>query len=425
MARVRPLRGIRYNPEHVRLGGVLAPPYDVIDDAQRDALYGRDLRNVVRIDYGVSYPDDVPGSSDQYTRAAHFLTSWLELGVLVRDPEPGVYVHDHEFTLPTGDQAHRRGLLAIVPAEPWERSDLHPHERTLRGPKEDRLALLRALRAQTSPVFALWTRGAGVSRLIDEVTSGPALLGGRTDGEFGSEKHLLWRSDPDQAEGFGAALAGATLYVADGHHRYETAVAYHSERATSEPDAPPDAPFRWCLVYLADAAGPGVTILPTHRMVRPAAGVAYSLDDLWARLDDSWEVEPMPHLEAALSRAAVLRPSHNSFATIAGDGVATISRARRTSGSPRAGLDASVLETEILARAGVGREAIAAGGLAYTRDSAELAASVNRGEAVLGFGLQPVTTAEVIAVADAGETMPQKSTYFYPKVPTGLVIHPV
>ena len=425
MARARPLRGIRYNADHVRLGGVLAPPYDVISDAERDALYGRDLRNIVRVDYGVTYADDVAGSSDQYTRASHFLTSWLELGVLVRDPEPGVYVHDHEYTRPDGDQVHRRGLLAIVPAEPWERSDLRPHERTLRAPKEDRLALLRALRAQTSPVFAIWSGAAGVSPLLDEVTAEPALLGGRTDGELGSEKHLLWRADPAQSERLGAAMADAALYVADGHHRYETAVAYHAERATSEPDAPAEAPFRWCLVYLSDAADPGLTILPTHRLVRPAEGVAYSLDDLWSRLDDSWEVEAMPHLEAALSRAAGLRSSHHAFASIAGDGVATISRPRLASGSPRAGLDAAVLETEVLAPAGVGRDAIAAGGLAYTRDAEELVASVNRGEAVLGFGLQPVTTAEVIAVADAGETMPQKSTYFYPKVPTGLVIHPV
>ena len=186
MARISPFRGIRFNPALVRLGGVLSPPYDVIDSAHRDALYGRDLRNIVRVDYGISHADDVPGTRDPYTRAAAFLTSWLDLGILVREAEPTIYVAAHEFTHPDGGLRRRRGILAIVPALPWERSDLRPHERTLREPKEDRLALLRTTRVQTSPVFALWSVVSGMDDLLADVTSGPALLGGRTDGELGS-----------------------------------------------------------------------------------------------------------------------------------------------------------------------------------------------------------------------------------------------
>lgn len=421
---MRPFRGLRYNPDHVRLGGVLAPPYDVIDDAQRDALYSRDLRNVVRIDFGAEYPDDVPGRNDRYTRAEHFLTSWLDLGVLVREAAPVLYVHDHEFTLPGGAMRHRRGLLATVPAEPWERGELLPHERTLRAPKEDRLALLRTLRVQTSPVFAVWT-GASLGPLLEDVTAERPMLGGRTDGEVASEKHLLWRVEGERAAALAATLAETTLYVADGHHRYETAVAYHEERAASEPEAPADAPFRRCLVYLADAADPALTILPTHRLVRPAEGVAYSLDDLWSRLDDAWDLEATADAGSALRRAAEVRAQEHAFAVVADDGVGVLHRRRRAEASPRAALDVAVLEAEVLEPAGVSREAIGGGALAYTRDAEELAAAVGRGDGVLGFGVQPVTTAEVIAVADAGEVMPQKSTYFYPKVPTGLALHPV
>ena len=403
---------------------MLAPPYDVIDEAQRDALYGRDLRNVVRIDFGADYPDDVPGRTDRYTRAAHFMTSWLELGVLVREPEPVVYVHDHEFLLPDGETRHRRGVLGIVPAEPWEHGELLPHERTLRAPKEERLALLRTIRTQTSPVFAVWA-GVSLGSILDAVMLERPLLGGRTNGEVGSEKHLVWRVGGEAAEAFSAALAEATLYVADGHHRYETAVTYHHERATSEPAAPAGAPFRWCLVYLADAADPALTILPTHRLVRPAEGVAYSLDDLWSRLDDAWDLEAAASAEAALQRAAELRAGEHAFAVVAEDGAGVLHRPRRAEPSPRAGLDVAVLEAEVLEPGGVSREAIRSGALAYTRDAGELEAAVRRGDAVLGFGVQPVTTAEVIAVADAGEVMPQKSTYFYPKVPTGLALHPV
>jgi uncharacterized protein (DUF1015 family) len=426
MATVQPFNGTRYNPEHVKLGGVLAPPYDVISDAKRDELYGRDLRNIVRIDYGERYPDDLGGVRDTYTRASSFLRSWHELGVLVRDDPPGYYVVDHLFSHPDGTERRRRGLLGTVAATDWEHSDLRPHERTLSGPKLDRLALMRATRAQTSPVFAMWKGGDGIDGIITGLASGNALLGGRIDGEFGSEKLLIWRvSDTTQLAAIAASFGGASLYVADGHHRYETAAAYARERGAAEPDAPRDAPFERCLVYLAAADDPGITILPTHRLVRPRPGIAFSLDDLWARLDDAYEAEAATDAAFALSIAASLRATHHAFAVVAHDGAAVLRRPRGAAGSPRDRLDVAVLEREVLAPAGVSAEAISGGALTYTRDLVGLEAAVRSGEAVLGFGVTPVTTDEVIAVADAGETMPQKSTYFYPKVPTGLVLHEV
>jgi len=426
MATVQPFNGARYNPEHVKLGGVLAPPYDVISDAKRDELYGRDLRNIVRIDYGERYPDDVEGTRDPYTRAASFLRSWRELGVLVRDDPPGFYVVDHLFPHPDGGERRRRGLLATVAATAWERSDLRPHERTLQGPKLDRLALLRATRTQTSPVFAMWRGGDGLDDILAGLASGSALLGGRIDGEFGSEKLLIWRvSDATEVAAMANSLRAATLYVADGHHRYETAAAYARERRNAEPDAPRDAAFERCLVYLAAADDPAIAILPTHRLVRPGPGIAFSLDDLWARLDDAYDTEPADDAGSALAIAASLRATHHAFAVVAHDGAAVLRRLRHTAASPRERLDVAVLEREVLGPAGLSAEAIEGGALAYTRDPAGLEAAVRSGEAVLGFGVTPVTPEEVIAVADSGETMPQKSTYFYPKVPTGLVLFEV
>ncbi len=426
MATVQPFEGTRYNPEHVKLGGVLAPPYDVINDEQREALYGRDMRNIVRVDYGVRYPSDVEGVEDPYTRASSFLELWSDLGILVRDHPPGYYVVDHHFPDPNGGVRVRRGLLATVAATSWERSDLRPHERTLRGPKLDRLALMRATHAQTSPVFGLWQGAGAITPHLDHAATGPALLGGRFPGEIGSEKLLLWRvAGAGHIAEIAEAFRGASLYIADGHHRYETAAAYAEERRAAAPDASPDAAFERCLVYLAAADDPGITILPTHRLVRPLPGVAFSLDDLWARLDDAYEAEVAADAAAALTTAASLRVTHHAFAVVAHDGAAVLSRPRRPSGSPRDSLDVAVLESEVLGPAGISAEAIAGGALRYTRDASELDAAVRRGDAVLGFGVTPVTTGEVIAVADAGETMPQKSTYFYPKVPTGLVLFEV
>jgi uncharacterized protein (DUF1015 family) len=426
MATVLPFEGTRYNPEHVKLGGVMAPPYDVIGDAQREELYGRDLRNIVRIDYGVPYPDDVEGVDDRYTRAASFLASWLDLGILVRDDPAGFYVVDHHFQHPDGTQRMRRGLLGTVAATPWETSDLRPHERTLHGPKADRLALLRATRAQTSPVFAVWTDADGIAETLDVVANGDALLGGRIDGEIGSEKVLLWRAtDPQHVAAISRALRGAALYVADGHHRYETAAAYAAERRAADVDAPTGAPFDRCLVYLAAADDPGITILPTHRLVRPGPGIAFSLDDLWARLDDVYETVPAADGRAALAAASSMYATHHAFAVVAHDGAAVLRRPRSDGGSPRDRLDVVVLETEVLGPAGVSRDMISSGALTYTRDPDGLDAAVTRGEAILAFGVSPVSADEVIAVAGAGETMPQKSTYFYPKVPTGLALFEV
>jgi uncharacterized protein (DUF1015 family) len=426
MATVQPFTGTRYNPEHVKLGGVLAPPYDVITDAQREELYGRDLRNIVRVDYGVSYPDDTDGVDDRYTRAASFLTSWHELGILVRDDRASLYVVDHLFRHPDGTERRRRGLLATVGAAPWESSDLRPHERTLRGPKEDRLALLRATHTQTSPVFAVWSDADRIAEILDGIATGNALLGGRIDGEIASEKLLLWRvADPERVAAISGALRDTALYVADGHHRYETAAAYAAERRAAGADAPPGAAFDRCLVYLAAADDPGITILPTHRLVRPGPGIALRLDELWARLDDAYETVPAADGRAALAGAAAMHDGHHAFAVVARDGAAVLRRPRHSGGSPRDRLDVAVLETEVLGPAGVSPEMITGGALTYTRDPDGLDAAIRAGDAVLAFGVLPVTASDVIAVADAGETMPQKSTYFYPKVPTGLALFEV
>jgi uncharacterized protein (DUF1015 family) len=424
MADVRPLRGIRFNPGVVHLGGVLAPPYDVIDDAQREELYGRDLRNVVRIDYGREADDDIPGVRDRYTRAAEHLRSWLNLGVLVRDPAPSFYVTEHRFRGPDGADRVRRGLIARVRAAAWEDSDLRPHEHTLRGPKEDRLALMRATATQTSPVFALGPGAAEIGAALAEVTAAPAAAGGRTDGEIASEKHLLWVvDDPARVGAIHDALRDARLYVADGHHRYETAAAYAAERAAAGDG--PDADSQFALVYLSDADDPGISLLPTHRLLKPRAGVAFSLDDLWMRLDDGWDVEPSADLATAGEAAAAQRGERHAFAVRARDGSAVLSRPRRSTASPREALDVVVLQDQVLAPAGADETAIRDGALAYTRSLPEVDRAVATAEAVLGFVVNPATTAEMIAVADAGEVMPQKSTYFYPKAPTGLVLSPL
>jgi uncharacterized protein (DUF1015 family) len=421
---LRPLRGIRYNPEHVRLGGVLAPPYDVISPAQREELYGRDLRNVARIDFGLPYPEDVAEQSDVYTRAAAHLQSWLELGILVRDEQPGLYLVAHEFVAADGTSRRRLGLMGRVPALPWERSEVRPHELTLRGPKEDRLALMRATRAQTSPVWLLWDRAPGLGARLAEIAEGRALLGGRFDGEMGPEKVLLWQvSDPAALVEIGALLDPATLYIADGHHRFETMAAYAAERRKAGDGA--DADSQFALVYASAAADTALVVLPIHRLVRPRSGLPISREELLARLGGAWKLEPVGDPVAALDRLGERRAAEHAYVLVAPDGTAVLRRPRRDTGSRRDALDVSVLQSEVISGCGIGEAELRESALDYTRDPADAVAAVRDGRAGLAFLVYPCTSREVMAVADARENMPQKSTYFYPKVPTGLVISPL
>jgi uncharacterized protein (DUF1015 family) len=411
----------------VRLAGVLAPPYDVIDDSLREELYGRDLRNIVRIDYGKDLAGDIAGKDDRYTRAAGHLDSWLRLGILRRDEQPAVYVHEHRFRDEAGQRSVRRGLFARIAALPWDRAEIRPHERTLRAPKEDRLALMRATRTQTSAVFALWKGAAGIDDALDAATAGDADMTGHHRGELDREEHRLWVVDqPERVAGVLEALSSAQLYVADGHHRFETAVAYAEERRAAEPDAPEDADFGLALLYICDAADPAIEVLPTHRLVRGGASAVDSVAGLRSRLAPSFTVEPRYSLAGAVADAGALRATRHAFAVAALDGVVLVHTPRRAATSPRAVLDVSVLERDLLGAAlGIDAEAISRGALEYTRNVSGAEAAVARGESALAICLNPCTTAEIVAVADAGETMPQKSTYFYPKVPTGLVLSPL
>jgi uncharacterized protein (DUF1015 family) len=455
MARLRPLRGVRYDAAVVDFGSVLAPPYDVISPAQQQELYARDLRNIVRIDYGAELAHDVADEDDRYTRARGHLNSWLQLGILRRDEAPALYVTDHEFLGADGHRHVRRGILGRVPARPWAESEVLPHEHTLRGPKADRLALMRTTQMQTSAVWVMWDEAPGIAEALAAATGRMPDAAGETPGELDVERLRMWVvTDPQHLAAIDAALQPARLYIADGHHRFETAAAYAAERRAAAPDAPEEADFAMTLVYATAADDPVLEVWPTHRLVRadaegasaaaataaastaggsptggaPATAVALpaTLAALRDRLSPDFTLDPRPDLAAATAEAAARRDTHHAYGVQAPDGAALLTAPRRPTTNPRDALDVSVLADRVLRDAlGISPDATAGGALAYTRDVAEAAEAVSGGQASLAFTTNPSTTAEIIAVSDAAEVMPQKSTYFYPKVPTGLVLSPL
>jgi len=393
MAVVRPLAGLRYDPARAGdVGQLLAPPYDVITAAEQAELYARSPYNVIRL--------ILPREAERGAAAARTLREWIAAGILAPDPEPALYLYTQQFSLPDGSTRRRDGLLCRLRLEDFSSGVVRPHERTLPGPKADRLALLRATGANLSAIFGLYARpGEPVRELLAGAQLGTPLV------DVSGWHQLRRVTDASAIARVEAALADQTIIIADGHHRYETALAYREEQRGNEAAA-------YILAYLANMEEEGVVILPTHRLVRGPLGLGAVA--LAARLGESFAVEPVDErrrraageIDCVLpDRRLRLRP-----------GPAARERLRDLP-PVRRGLAVELLQRAILEPIlGVGPE-----DLEFTHDDEEAVAAVAAGRAAAAFLLNPPSMAEVREVCLADEVMPEKSTYFYPKLATGLV----
>jgi uncharacterized protein (DUF1015 family) len=434
---IRAFRALRYSHDAVPdLARVVAPPYDVISPAQRAVLAARDPRNVVAIDL----PVDLPGAADpddKYRAAARTFASWRSDGTLAKDPRPALYVYEQAYARPESDAPHvQRGFYARVKLEAFgPGSGILPHERTLSGPREDRHKLMRASGANFSGVVGLFADASGESsRLMADATAGDAVADVIDDD---GARHRLWMLPEDgPTEAVVSALrqaAGrAPITIADGHHRYETALRYRDERRlTSAHEV--DPAFDYLLMLLLETSGGSMTVLPSHRVARSVADGAGLLTAARALFD----VEPADG--AALARAfgqgalapggagrfglwtraggAILVARRNAFGAFLPAGSEALRR-----------LDVTLLAVALERLTGIDRAATASGGrIAYTKSAAEAIGWVDGAVdgADAAFLLEPTPVAEIVAVAAAGDVMPQKSTYFYPKPLSGFVINPL
>ena len=450
MALIVPFRGLRYNPEVVRdLGEVVAPPYDVIDATAREEYYRRHPYNVVRLECGREEPGDTE-ADNRYTRAAATLADWRRRGILVPDPAPALYLYEQEFVY-GGRTFRRRGLACAVRLADYEEGTILPHEETMSRHREDRLALLRACRASFSPILGLYL---DPEHRVAEALGDP----GEPAVSFRDERnhrHRLWRvTDLRACARVRELFAPLRLYIADGHHRYETALAYRNERLAGNPGeaaaaghpAPttPAPAFAYAFMVLINVYDNGLVILPTHRLVRPPA--APDLDRLLRELGHLFQVAPWPGPSprrdaAGFARALAARSGPEGgtrrFATVlyaGGDRAWLLTLKDGLDPAPWlpggrspawCSLDVVLLRYLILERY-LGLEPAAFQDeerVAYTHDPEAAAAAVDRGTYPLAFLLNPTPVADLVAVATAGEKMPQKSTHFYPKLPTGPVIY--
>ncbi|MFZ0379899.1 MAG: DUF1015 family protein [Solirubrobacteraceae bacterium] len=416
MADVEPLRALHYDLE--RTGGlqdVVAPPYDVIDADERVELEARSPYNVVRI--------DLPVGDDPYETAARQFTSWRSDGVIVRDEKPALWALEQDYTGPDGQIRKRQGFLARVRVEEYGPGRIRPHERTHPGPKEDRLRLTRATKANLSPIFSLFDDPANtVSGVLDQATTGEPW--GRATDEDGTVNRVWRIADPNAVGAITDALTATELLIADGHHRYETARVYAEEIGG-------EGPQRYVLMCLVSLEDPGLTVFPTHRLLRDlrpgqqeALAQAIRRDFEIRRLDNTTELAPL--YGQPVSMGYIDAHSRQPFMlTLKDQAIANAALANH--GEPYRRLDTAVLEALILKGAlGMTDDDIDhLNGLGYARNFDEALEAVMTGGYDAAFFVAATPIEQVREVAAAGESMPPKSTYFFPKVPTGLLFNPL
>jgi uncharacterized protein (DUF1015 family) len=417
MAEIEPLRALHY--DLTKTGGlqpVVSPPYDVIDAGQRAALQAQSPYNVVTI--------DLPqGEPDPYQHAAETLNAWRSDRIVVQDDTPAIWPLEQDYIGPDGQARTRRGFLARVRVEEYGPGRIRPHERTHPGPREDRLRLTRATRANLSPIFSLYSDpdNAAWTAITESIQTPPW---GETRDADGTVNRLWRVTDPRIIERVRQAASGAELLIADGHHRYETARVYAEEIGG-------EGPHRYVLMCLVALQDPGLTVFPTHRLVRGLTPEQH--EALSSAIETDFEIEPLsstdelpPQANTSIEIGYIDARRRTPFRlTLKDPGIADAAMPERS--EPYRRLDTAVLEALILKGAlGMTDDQIDhLDGLGYARDDAQALELVTSGEYDAAFFMAPTPVERVQAVAASGESMPPKSTYFVPKVPTGLLFNPL
>ena len=451
MAVVRPFRGIRFDPARAgALEKVMCPPYDVVDEAERKRLAGLSPWNLIRVELPQEKPSQ-PATDADYAKAADTLRAWEKEGILVRDERASIYPYIQSYVGPDGKRRDRRGFLCALRVEDYDGGAVRPHEKTLPKPKEDRFKLLTATSTNVSPVFGLYDDKEGkVSEALAKVWFGAPIA------EFTDAKgieHKVWQLDDVDAQGrVREALGQSRIYIADGHHRYETAIRYRNARRDQAAERPAlgAAGFDFALAYLTDVHDPGLAVFPIHRLAKVPAGMDATA--LKLALERFFTVEPIagvdpkapvetiaPALETSLGKDS---PKRGEKVFVVYSKTLGLAWQLRSKGDalqaflqsvnvpkPVAALDVTALHRAILEET---LHASYAEGTVHFAHSIEDAVSVAQGKGTGhgdegGFDLAILCHAtkvtELLAVVDAGETMPQKSTFFYPKPASGIVMN--
>ncbi|HYL61432.1 MAG TPA: DUF1015 domain-containing protein [Candidatus Methylomirabilis sp.] len=450
MAQVHPFQAFRYDAQRAPFERVLVQPYDKISPAMQDRYYSSDPHNLIAVEKGRSFPNDSP-QDNVYTRAASALESWIREQIVVQDPLPAFYAYSQEYTVPGTDALRtRRGFIGAGRLEEYSAGVIFRHEHTLSGPKADRLELLRHTHTHTGQLFMLYSDPQHHidSILKESESSAPAT---EMRDEYGVVHRLWIIVDPRHVAAITEAMRGQTLVIADGHHRYETALNYRNERHLTagglHPSAPyAAAPYDFAMMTFVNSCSEGLTILPTHRLA------ANLLDFSWSEArrylepwfeakafsfkNDQQKTEARKKFVAYLCQSRAQRgigiypaaePAERAYYVLTLRAGANLSQMLHNVSPLQRELDVVLLHDGILEPAfGITHQAVAAErNLTYEREASAALDAVDRGAAQIAFLLNPVDVEQVMRIATAGEVMPQKSTDFYPKLLSGITMYRV
>ena len=433
MTEIRLFRGVHYNQSVIKdWPAVICPPYDIIAPQLQQELYLRSEYNFVRLEFGRELPQDTV-TDNKYTRSAATLEQWLQQGILEIDEAPAIYLHDQYFRH-QGRGYKRRGIIARVRVEEWDNMVIRPHEGTMAEPRGDRLSLLWALQANTSPILALFEdQGRQISSVLAAQERSRPLMNFKS---IGGEGHTIWAvTEPEVVNQISSSLAGQPLYIADGHHRYESTLAYLREKRAYSPSASGDEAFNFVMMTLVDFADPGLIILPPHRLVR---GISkQTLAGLMAQLKAFFDVEELPLTMPGVWKQVdnLLTETNRTQLVLFGltterllvlklRDLAAVSQMMPYFHSELyKTLDVSIIDHIILEKLLALSSDKEQSSLDYSYDRSDAVNRVLSQEYQLAFLLSPVKTEVIKAIADAGDKMPRKSTYFYPKLPAGLIVN--
>jgi len=426
-----PFTGVHYNTQKItNLADVVTPPYDVISPEMQEGFYQKSPYNFVRIDFSREAGDA------KYDIAGKDFQSWLAQEILVQDATPAFYLHHQIFTLTDGRTVTRKGFFGVRRLEDFSEGGIKPHEKTLEGPKADRLKLMRATQTQLSPVFTLYADGGKkIDALVERTKQAKPLMDFKT---HEGERHVIWREeDPNICQQMAQYLEDQPIFIADGHHRYETALNFRNEKRkqTGKVGGPSDS----VLMYASNLRDEGLIILPIHRALHSIAG--FQMGDLLQKLSQYFQVTPLATNDRAvlvqtLAEAqkqgahafAVLgkNPQESYLISLTHDQWRKMDLAKKVSSSLQ-GLDVTVLHTLVFEHIlGITPEAQARqDNLIYWKDTQKAINETQKGNCDATFLLNPTRIEQMEEVALAGEKMPQKSTYFFPKILSGLILYKV
>jgi uncharacterized protein (DUF1015 family) len=431
MARIAPFRGLFYNEKKIRdLAKVVAPPYDVVSPDEQERLYKKSPYNFIRL--------DLNQEPDSYQSVAQMLTEWQAQGILVRDDVPAIYYLTHRFRLKNGEEKTRQGFFALTELQDFSTGKIRPHEKTHPTPKQDRLKLMLASNAQLSPIFMLYSEPKQmVNRILAMAVEGmPAFM--EVDQDNG-DRCRLWRiTDAAVINKLEQQLKDDWLLIADGHHRYEATLAYRDHMRSAEPWNGREA-FTYIMAYFANIDDPNLVILPTHRLVRGFAPKPFM--ELEAALEKHFHVEQYPKtadgrssfVKALTSAAKKYRVIGASFKRDPRYLILRLKNKRmlqslaKDLSGPLRDLDVSTLHLLILGQIlGLSAEQQASGeNIRYTQDEESALQALEKEDYQAVFILTPPKVEEILAIVSSGEKMPQKSTYFYPKLLSGMIINKI